>query len=338
MKRTLVLVLLAGGCWDGERSSLPLGSVDFEPESGDVEAWSVSQQTVDLACPDGDDARIYFVHPTEPTGPLPTVVLFHDGAFDFVDDTTDGPLAGQTYQEVGRLDVPFAVRQTFATLGMYPEPLEEDEHTGALAQALAAEGVALVLPVNCWGDLWHNKPATRENDFYGDRMFRAGGAIAEWSWRSLTEDGFAEALGIDVPFEADRQRLGMVGLGEGGRAVGELLANDARPGAVVIEGHNDDLAAWQAATPLVETGLARIFFTEDDRMERAFSRAEALPPTLWIHSTLDPLLASGSQDRVLSRLTGPEHRIIDRADTSHLRVNADPVLATEAVGFLLGAF
>ncbi|MCA9568618.1 MAG: hypothetical protein KC656_12285 [Myxococcales bacterium] len=269
--------------------------------------------------------------------PLATAVVFHSGSFDYIDQPEGGqPLAGQSLQEVTRLTAPFGIRMVFATLGMYPAPIEHDDHMGALPLAFAEEDVALVLPMNCWGDLWHDKPGTRENDFYADLFFRSGGAAAEWGWRLVAEDGFGDLLGVELPFEPDRNRLALVGLGEGGRAVGEVLAYGATPAAVVIEGHNDDLDAWSAAQPLVGPGLDRIFKPGDPPMERAFSSAPTLPPTLWIWSSLDPSLAAGSQDLVLPRLSPQE--IVERDDTAHIAVNADADLAEQAVRFVLDAF
>ncbi len=337
MNRLAALTLLAAGCWDGERSSLPRNAVPFAPAGVDMEGWTVREATVDLACPDGRDARIYFVHPTAPNGPLPAVLLFHSGSFDFVEEPPpEDPLGGEPWQEVPRLGAPWAIHMVYATLGMYPPPLDEAEHTGALVAAFAEQDVALVLPTGCWGDLWHNRPAVRENDILADRFFRAGATVASWAWRLLDDPAFGPYIGMDgLPFEPRRGQLALVGLGEGGRAVAELLHDGAEPAAVVIEGHNDDLHAWSAARPGAAEGLRRIF---QDRPygERAYSALDAPPPTMWIYSSLDPLLASGSQDAALALLGAGPHEVVDREDTAHLVANADPDLAADVVDFVLG--
>jgi hypothetical protein len=313
---------------------LPLAVVDFVPETGAVAGWQVTEAQLDLACPDGRDARLTFVHPAEADGPLPAVVVYHAGAFDFVTAPAPGdPLDGNGLQTVSRLEGPWAIREVYATLGMVPEPLEQLDHTGALVGALAAEGIAVVLPQNCWGDLWHNKPSTRENDFFGDQFFRSGGLAAEWPYRLLTEPGFDALLSVEVPFEASGS-VGLIGLGSGGRAVGEVL-NSALPlpAAVAVEGHDDDLDAWEAASPEISLGLRRIFPGDIDRMAGAFSSAEQIPPTLWVYSALDPQLAAGAADLALDRLTGPEHEIVTRTDAVHLAMNRDPELAQRVAAF-----
>lgn len=336
MTRAGLIALTLMGCWDGERSTLPDSVVDFTPESGPVEGWQVTEQPMDLACPDGRDGRITFVHPSAPSGPMPVVIVYHSGAFDFVTAPPPGqPLANASLQTVTRLESPWAVRMVYATLGLFPEPLDDSDHTGVLAAALAAGEVALVLPQNCWGDLWHNKPSTRENDFFGDQFFRSGGLMAEWPYRMVTEPGFAALLGVTLPFEPAAGRVGLVGMGEGGRAVGEVLASGATPSAIVVEGHNDDIDAWEDARPDISLGLRRIFPGDADRMAGAVSSAETLPPTLWIWSSLDPDLASGSQDLALARLTGPEHTVVERPDAGHLLMNDDPELAQQVATFLI---
>lgn len=335
MKRLALVGMTMVACWDGERSELPISTLDFEPESGEVEGWTVTERTLDLACPDGRDARVWFVHPDTPDGPLPTVVLYHNGSFDYVEDPVAGqPLTGTGYQDVSRLELPWAVQMVFATLGMYPDPLADASHTGVLPATLAQAGVAQIVPLNCWGDLWHNKQGTRDNDFYGDQFFRSGGAAAEWPWRMAAEPGFAALVGLDLPFEPDASRIGLIGLGEGGRAVGEVLAYGGQPAAVVIEGHNDDLDAWEQADSDVGVGLDRIFLPGVDRMESAFSSADVLPPTMWIWSPLDPALAAGSQDLALAALAGGTHTIVERADEAHILMNEDAELAAQVVEFL----
>ncbi|MCA9568619.1 MAG: hypothetical protein KC656_12290 [Myxococcales bacterium] len=49
MTRLVLPLLLAAGCWDGERSELPRSTVDFEPQAGAIDGWVVTEATFDLA-------------------------------------------------------------------------------------------------------------------------------------------------------------------------------------------------------------------------------------------------------------------------------------------------
>jgi hypothetical protein len=326
------------GCWKLETAELPEDAVAFTPETPTTaEDWTVTSLEMDLECPDGEDVRFYVVHPVEPAGPLPAAVVYHSGSFDYVPAPVPGnPLAGDHFQDPPRLRGPWSIRMAFSTLGMYPEPLVGESHEGALPAALADEGVAMVLPVNCWGDFWHNEPGAVDNDFEADLFFRTGRVSAEWAFRLLSDPAFGEAIGATLPFEPDPDRLYAIGLGEGGRAVGEILALDYAPRAIAVDSMIDDLSLLPEAQPATTPGLQRIF--GDDFTGGSLTAIDALPPTAFIYSPVDAVIPSGSNDAILARLEGNErHQIFEGTAALHVLSNSDPDLARDVVDFLLAA-
>lgn len=245
-------MLPLAGCWKDELAELPPGILAFEPEAGPPpEGWVIEPLPVDLDCPDDTQANFYLLYPEAMAGtgvPMPVATLYHSGSFDFVfaPDPVD-PLAGTHYAEPPRLGSEWANRQVFATLGMYPD-MDAEVHDGALPLALAEAGVAVLLPTNCWGDLWHNAPGVVDGDFSSDFFFRSGRAAADWGHRFVVDPAFAELLGFTMPITADPDRTYLIGLGEGGRAVAEVLnLTNARgepqfsPTGVLLDSPLDDL-------------------------------------------------------------------------------------------------
>jgi len=346
MTRALLLTLMLSGCWKLERTEIPDGVVSFAPAANpSLEDWTVTEIELDLECPDGANSRLYVVHPASVDGPMPAAVLYHSGSFDFVSaPNAADPTGGAHLQDPPRLNSEWGVRMAYATLGMYPPPLNGEVHEGALPAALADAGVAMVLPVNCWGDLWHNEPGAADNDFEADLFFRSGRVSAEWGYRLLAEPLFAEAIGADLPFEPDPDALYAIGLGEGGRAVGELLAidddgdgtPDYAPRAIAVDSMIDDIARLPEAQPATAAGIDRIFQGEYSGGLRGISR---LPPTVFVHSPVDAVIPSGSNDSILSKLeTNPDkHRIIEGIAALHVLSNADVQIASDVVDFLLAA-
>jgi hypothetical protein len=346
MTRWLWVAPIIGGCWKVDRAVIPAGEVDFAPEVGAVDGWTIQQLTLDLECPDGLDARVVLVHPAVPDGPLPTALIFHSGSFDYVFDPSPGsPTDGRHLADPPRLDAAWSVRQAFATLGMYPAQVQGERHRDALPAALADAGIAMVLPVNCWGDWWHNEPGASDNDFEADLFARSGRVAAEWSFRALQDPAFAEAVGITWTFEPDPDALYALGLGEGGRAVGELLhfdddedgTPDYLPRAVMVDSLVDDLSDLAQAQPNTEEGLARVF-PSGDFFRGAMYAAPVLPPTAWVYSPVDTALPAGSQDLALARLAdGSEHVVIEGTAALHVLSNDDEDIAAQVVSFLLNA-
>lgn len=327
--------LVLAGCWKVDRAVIEAGAVDFSPSGVTVQGWTVRESPIDLECPDGRPARLVLVHPVRPDGPVPTALLFHSGSFDFVQDPTPGsPLEGEHFARPDRLEMPWAVRQAYATLGMFPTQTVGEVHDGSLPAALVDAGVAVIVPTNCWGDWWHNASGASDNDFEADLFFRNGRSLADFAWQLAEDPSFGPNVGAELSFEPDPDALYAIGLGEGGRAVGELLHLGHVPRAVAVDSLLEDLSTAQPAT--IE-GLMRVF-PDGDLARGAVNSAPELPPTAWIHSPIDPVLPAGSQDLVLARLAQSDvHLRIDGTTATHVLSNRDPELADQVVDFLLDA-
>jgi hypothetical protein len=276
----LLVVGLSGtlglaGCWKDELAEIPPNVLQFQPEVDDAPlGWLVAPIDVNLECPDGSKTRFYLLYEeaaAQSGEPVPAAVLYHSGSFDFVfAPDADQPLSGTHLREPNRLTTEWAIRQVFVTLGMYPEQAEDEQHDGFLPTALAERGVAVMLPANCWGDLWHNRRGGADNDFARDFFFRDGAAAGEWAYRFLVDPLFAAALNVELPIVVDPTQTYAIGLGEGGRAVGELLSidndddgePDYTPEAVLVDSSFDDLRVFWNDPGVygnIVAGLDRIF-------------------------------------------------------------------------------
>lgn len=298
-----LLAVVAAGCWKDDYATVPQDVLVFQPEIDAPLGWVVEPVSVDLECPDGNPARFYLLRPeTPPESAMPAAVLYHGGAFDFVyaPDPAD-PLTGTHFVEPSRLTSEWAIRQVFSTLGMYPDQSPEPQNQGLVATAFAERGVAVMLPTNCWGDLWANKPGGADNSFVDDYFFRQGLASAEWSYRFLIDPLFASAFDVELPITVDPARTYAVGLQEGGRAVGELLqidndgdgVPDYAPAGVVVDSSPDDLSALFDDPALYATtveGLDRLFPTgAASSAAGSLAAAPALPArTGYVYAVSDP--------------------------------------------------
>lgn len=330
MPRSLVWWLLLGsGCFraPGEAAT---GPVALAPAAGELEGWVVQRRDLPLTCPDGTGARLVLAFPEEAAAPLPVAVVFHPGAFDHVlDPDPDDPLSGAHLQEPSRLSGDWAVRSVFATLGMSDDGVPAEEDTGALALALAEQGVAMVLPTNCWGDLWHGEDGTTDTD--ADGFSREGLTAALLAW---------EAVGSgDLPFPVDPARRFQVGLGEGGRAVGELCHAGHVPDAAVVDSVAADLGAWDDPVlhgPVLE-GLARVF-PAGDLDTGALATAPLPERTAYVYSSLDPTLPAGTHEAAVAAVEALEEGwVLDTGESRHVPTRGDLELARDVARFLLDA-
>jgi hypothetical protein len=337
-----VWLALATGCWKTERSSLPEGQVAFEPAAGAAEGWIVQTLDVPIECPDGENSHFYLVYPEGTTTSLPVAVVLHSGSFDYVPlPSAVDPLSGTHFQEESRLSGAWATYRVFQTLGMYPDDDLYEDTTGALPAALTEQGVALILPGNCWGDWWHNYQSLADNDFAADRFYRNGRAAAEWAWRTASEPGFAEQNGITLPISFVSGEAFAVGIGEGGRGVAELLNAGYQPNGVLVDSTIDDLRPFWTATNNglysgITAGLLRMFAGMEDTYLTSLADAPWLPPrTVFVHSSLDPQIPAGANDAILGRLaTQPEAWVYDAALPSHVITQTDLELARQAVAWM----
>jgi hypothetical protein len=347
--------LAAWGCWKGEYAQIPPGAFRFQPEFAGAPAdWSVAPIDVGLSCPDDESAPMYLLYPDasaeEGSEPLPVALLFVSGAFDFVYAPDPGsPLLGTHFAEPPRLTASWAIDHVFVTLGMSPDRSDREIHDGRLPAALASRGVAVLLPANCWGDLWANDRALHPNDFAADFFFRDGRSSAAWSHGIVSDPAFAEAFDVVLPVPLDPARVFAVGLGEGGRAVAELLsldgdgdgAPDRALAGALVDSPPDDLRPYfddpGLYGPTVE-GLSRIFPDGPAAAEAGSLWAAPLPERFGlVWSPADPVLVPGALEALLGRL-GPGHWVEERAEAAHVLLNGavdDPTVTEEALDAML---
>ncbi|TNE92560.1 MAG: hypothetical protein EP330_01045 [Deltaproteobacteria bacterium] len=340
------MLALATGCWNGEPSSLETGETDFAPGAGEIANWRVQTQEMDgLTCPDGSAAKVYIVFSTENATAQPAAVVLHSGALDWVlePDATD-PLAGDHFNDPNRLTLDFGAGKAFATLGMYPDADANEASNGAMALALAERGVTLVVPTNCWGDMWRNQAGGRDNDTTTDGFVRSGGEAAAWAWSLISEPGFPSANRITLPVEIDTTALFLVGLGEGGRGVTELLADGAVPTGAMVDSVADDLGPYYADTELyadIVVGLDRIF--PDGQASVAAGSlgddATPIPPRMaYVYSSLDGNLPASTHDAAIARLEADTTNAVLIQDTlgaTHVATASDSAVAGLVADFLL---
>ncbi len=344
------LGLLVSGCWKTEYTEVPATALEFAAEDA-PKGWLISPIDVDLECPNGEKSRFYFVYPTEKASEnaaLEAAVIYHSGAFDFVfAPTTEDPLAGTHFSAPNRLEHAWAIRHIFVTLGMLPNEVEVESHTGALPVALAEANIAMLFATNCWGDMWRNRRGLADNDFPADLFARDGRTAAEWGYQFLSDPVFAQAIGVELPVTIQLDKVYAIGLGEGGRAVGELLVVDTdedgtpdhTPAGVLVDSSADDLAVYYDDPSLngnTIAGLNRIFPGGAADTEDASLASAPLPDrTGYIYSIGDPEIPYESHRAVSERLL-TESGMWQYVDTesTHVLLNNDLDLARDAVSYL----
>lgn len=345
------LVALATGCWKDVYQEVPPDVFEFQPEAGGPPDWRVSPLQVPLTCPDGEDATFYALYPESASdgSPLPAAVLYHSGSFDYVYAAQPGdPLTGSHFADPSRLDSGWAVHQVFATLGMYPELDDVEIHDGRLPAALAEAGIAVLLPANCWGDLWADEPGAVDNDFASDLFARQGRAAAEWAYQFLADPTFAPLFGVELPFVADPAAVWAIGLGEGGRAVMEVASADRDGDGVpdhtiagaAVDSPPDDLRIYFADPGLYAStvvGLSRIYPGGAEQTASGSVWSAPLPERFaYLYSAGDPAVVTGTNDAALARLAGTAAWVDGADGVGHVRLNggAEPDLPARLVEFL----
>ena len=353
MRSTLMLMpLVLAGCWKLDATEIPEGTVVFDPESGNIDGWMISSVDLDVECPDGQMAQAFLLHPvdalddTANPGGWPVAMLLHSGSFDWVvvqreTNPADG-LFYSTNDLDGHLDYTWAVTKIYVTLGMTDPPAwdAQEAHDGSLPLAFAEQGIPVLMPMNCWGDYWHNFQGVVPNDYSSDGFYRNGYFALKNSWGWL-EDG-----GGDLPITVDPSQLYLVGLGEGGRGVGEVLAMGGRPRGAMYDSAPEDLRPYynnESAYADHVKGLNRIFYTDQktETKEAMLVEQAWLPERMvYVYSSTDPLLPSTAQTSALASLEAsasyPEDFWVeDLSQPGHVLANRNLSLAREYVAFLL---
>jgi hypothetical protein len=348
----LLLFPLLSACWKDDYATLPADTFQFQPAVDAPPGWIVQMFEVNTDCPDGEDSRFYLLYPQEAAAsgePLRTAILFHSGGFDYVfaPEATD-PLAGVHFAVPSRLGREFSARQVFATLGMYPSQIQGEDHLGLLPAVLAEHDVAVMMPANCWGDVWHNKPSVSDNDIVADHFLRQGLTAAEWATLFVVDPAFAAAFDVELPIVTDPAQTYLVGLGEGGRAAAELLALDSdadgQPdhtfAGALVDSPPDDLRIIYDDPGLYASlleGLDRIFPPGVDATASGSFWAADLPPRMGYAAPVDdPVWPDEVHDAAYTRIEAAGGWVV-REESGPLQLDGSDVgLVEQAVAFLLG--
>lgn len=331
-----------GGCWRTDPVTLDVDRVAFQPASGDGPAgWSVVRAEAPLPCPDGAAATVWVARPDAPTGPMPAVLWLHSGAFDYeLEPDLSAPLTSATWQEPTRMSASWASTRVLASFGLAALDDPYEASTGALAATLAGHGAALVAPANCYGDYWHSASELSPND-PAEGVAREGRALADWGWRLVAEPGFAAAEGVDLGFEPAAGAPGMVGVAEGARGVGELIAGGRAASAVLVDGPLDDVRPYVAAADLwaeEAAGVARLW-PGTDPVPGTLAAAANLPVarTGVVYSSVEPSVPAGMQAAIVARVTPGGGWVLDTGATGRAQLSANASLAAQAADWMFPA-
>jgi hypothetical protein len=342
------------GCFQPYQDLPALDFSEINFEQPGLETSSAVVRAFDLAehtCPDGEPARIYAVYAEGAAPGAPVALMLHSGAFDYIVSSEEGqpPLDGRHYRTESRLERPWALAKVWETLGMLPTPVEAGEdNRGSLAVAMVNAGWVQLYPANCWGDLWHHDMQVNPNDSATEGFERDGLGMAVTAARVVTEPGFAGSVGIEIPLEIDPSQFFLVGLGDGGRGVAELLARPELEGTVagVVLDSTPDLASAYVDDPgswfdeLI--GMELLYgeaFTEDPdatSVYRHIQEGRITFPVGFVWSPLDHNVPPASTTPLAELIiaAGSPHIVIENQGGGHVFTNSDDVLAKAMVGWL----
>lgn len=344
----IVLWMLLTGCW---QSFSDLPTLDFSevPYSNPLmasESAVISVFDTVLDCPDGQGTRFAAVYPADFDGQAPVAIVMHSGVFDYL---LEGTLDGIHYQNPSRLDRGWAVSKIWETLGLSLSSVDPSEvNLGALPAALTDAGFVQLYPGNCWGDLWHNEEGAQDNDYsLESALARNGRTIAGWMVQSIVDPAFAEARGFSIPVAINPNEIYLIGMGEGGRGVVELLLRDNTPpvAGILIDSSPDDLTPFISDPGTFvdqQKGIERIFGTDNldnitDWSLLALAGQGSLPDRVgFIYSDSDPRVPVDTvamTAEVLRQLPGTW--VDNRNESAHVFLNSDIELAQAAVDYLL---
>ena len=343
-----MLLMLLTGCWQSfsDLTTLDFSEVPYNNELLTTDSAVISVFDTALDCPDGQGSRFVAVYRSDLEGPAPVAVVMHSGAFDYL---LEGTLDGAHYQTPGRLNRGWSVSKIWETLGLLLNPVDASEiNNGALSAALTNAGVVQLYPGNCWGDLWHNEEGIQDNDYsLESALSRNGRTIAGWMVQTIVDDAFAAARGFSIPVAIDSSSIYLVGMGEGGRGVVELLMRDNLPSVagILVDSSPDDLSPYvgnPTAFAEQEAGLTRIFGADNldnisDWSLLSLAGQGRLPERVgFLYSDADPRIpqqSTAATAEVLSMMPGTW--VENRHEAAHVFLNSDMALAEAAVEYLL---
>jgi hypothetical protein len=341
LARTLpILALILTACWKPSYNEVIETNYSFTPASGGVSGeWSVAIHDMPFQCPDQESAAMVVVYPSDEQQPTSTTLLMHSASFDY--QYIDGP-DWVSYKNPTTLTRAWGIRRVFTTLGLYTDSVTTDDMNGAIAQALIEQGSSLVIPVNCWGDLWHNDLQEGFlNDVEADNFERMGRSAAIWGWRMMTEPSLAPSYGIELPPGALQETRFAVGLGEGGRGVSELINYEATFDGIFLDSSPDDLTVYYSDEDMNYSyvpGLERIFPTgEDETIPGSLISAPSLPDrTVYFFSTEDPqvpLASHGPATSLINKLK--DGWVYNTMVERHIATGNDLELSRQAVAHMM---
>ncbi len=343
-----MLWMLLTGCWQSfsDLPTLDFSEVPYSNPLMATESAVISVFDTALDCPDGQGTRFAAVYPAGLEGQAPVAIVMHSGAFDYL---LEGTLDGDHYQTPGRLNRGWAVSKIWETFGLSLNPVDASEvNLGALPTALTDAGFVQLYPGNCWGDLWHNEEGSQDNDYsLESALSRNGRTIAGWMVQSIVDASFAEARGFSVPVAINPSAIYLIGLGDGGRGVVELLMRDNTPpiAGILVDSSPDILSPYINSAEAFadqEAGLERIFGADNldnitDWSLLALAGQGALPDRVgFIYSDSDPRIpvaSTASTAEVLRAIPGTW--VDNRSASAHVFLNSDIELAQAAVDYLL---
>ncbi len=368
MNSGLPLLFLISGCFTPEAYEIDVDTLSFSNAYTTNTDIVIEPASYALRCPDGEDAPFYAVYREGITTPAPLVVVFHSGAFDYVaNPPPETPTAGNHLAGEDRLSADWASDKIFETFGLLPggaATLNED-NDGVLPAVLADAGAFTLYPGNCWGDLWHNESGYTLNN--PDEFIDRNGRAMAWAMLALASADTEEALswksrlGMDkLPIPVDFTGVHLVGLGDGGRAVIELLRRGADPtvargamppiNGVLLDSTPDDLSAIYEAPQSYAAqpeGLDRIYTDGVDdlgfwSLARWYSERGVDAPLNYYYSSTDPQLPLDTVTPLFAFAESADAEglitVHDLGSARHIQLNNKANLATttEAVQTLLG--
>lgn len=331
------------GCYKDfqDLSEIDLQDIPFENEALQSTGALVSTFTADLECPDGKPATFFAVYP-ENAEESAIAIVFHSGAWDYQD--TENELA---FNYPSHMTQSWAKGKVWETLGMNNQVLDASEtNNGSLATALLDANVVQIYPANCWGDLWHNQSDESDNNYELEDFTRSGRTMAYWMTQLLQNPNFPGTEGFQIPQPYNSDEIYWIGLGDGGRAISELLQRGVTPPkGILLDSVPADLQPYKAnAADFPQENLAfeRIFVDDEqipftDLSQFALSQSTSGPERLailWSDGDTQIPMDSLMDSFTFSEMT-EDTWSYNTHQTGHIFSNSQISMSREIVGYLL---
>ena len=357
----LFSVSLLIGCWK-ESSELPqvdTNKIPFENSELQQESVYISVLDSNLTCPDGQQAPIFVVYP-ETEEPLSVAVIFHSNPVAFISNFEQS-----NAQLPDRLSAQWVENKLWETLGLSKNPQDlYEKNQGFLAVALAEAGFIQIYPGNCWGDYWHSDPNTFPNaeslsitvnqedtanptqPEFGE-FTRYGRTQAVQVIDALSDTVLAEEIGLNFlrNIQLNSADQHWIGLGEGGRAILELLSDGATntmPTSVFLDSVPLNLQPYMEspqAFPLEYGTISNVFIDESgapisDLTSFSWSTVTFPSRVALLWSNGDSKMPHATIEGAVQNLSAAELWQEDQNQSGHIFINRDIDLARRAVQFM----